>query len=202
MRSKRLLYLLFFSLIISYNSFSQIQKGSIQVGLSGAALFELNSAGLNGGLINLHGEYSISNRFIVGIQPYYALTDEKMTYAYDLLRHELREIQKDVFRSFGANLEFKFVLRNHPKFKPYSSVILGAGYSSYHVYHNNVFGDMEPEDHGKFVNLNLGIGLGAYYRITKSWFLDAKFMYTDVTANKNVEASSYIYPSIGIIRTF
>ncbi len=186
----------------SGSSDAQIQKYSWQAGLSVAPLFELNSSGLNGKLFNLHGEYSFSNRFILGIQPYYACTNEKMIYAYDLIHEEPKEIQKDVFYSFGANVELKFILKDNIKFKPYSSVIFGVGHSRYHIYHNNVFGQLEPQDRGYFYNYNLGIGLGAYFFLNEKWYLDTKMMYTDVSASKDIESSSYLYPSVGIIKVF
>jgi len=202
MKGKFFLCLISHIFFLVSTAFSQIQKNTWQAGLSFSPLFELNSSGLNGVLVNLHGEYSFSNRFIFGIQPYFAFTDEKMIYAYDLLLQEPREIQKDVFYSFGLNGELKFILHESEKIVPYSSVIFGVGHARYLLYQSNVFGQLEPKHKGYFTNYNLGIGFGAYVHLMEKWYLDAKMMYTDVTASKNIEASSYLCPSIGVIKAF
>jgi hypothetical protein len=185
-----------------HNSFPQIEKGSWQLGMSSASLFELSSSGLNGGLINFHAEHMFSNRFIAGIQPYYAFTHENKTFAYDLTLRQPRNIRKDVFHSLGINAELKFVINNGPKLTPYSAVIFGAGYSSYHLYHNNVFAELVPVDLGHFVNYNLGIGIGTYIKISNKCSIDTSTMYAEVGASKDIKPSSYLYPSIGIMKVF
>lgn len=190
------------SAVASTNSFSQIKKGSWQLGFSGAPLFELSSSGLNGVLINLHAERTFSNRFIAGIQPYYAFTDENRSYAYDLTLQQPRSIRKDVFHSFGFNAELKFIISNGPKLMPYTSVVAGAGYTSYHLYQSNAYAELVPEDLGQFVNYNLGIGVGSYIRVSGRSYMDIRIMYTEVGASKNIKPSSYLYPSIGLMKVF
>jgi hypothetical protein len=153
-------------------------------------------------MINLHAERRMSKRLTVGIQPYFAIADEKEHFAYDLILREPRTIRKDVFNSFGLNGEIKTLLADLPRITPYSSILFGAGLSKYELYINNVYGEMEPHFTSNFVNWNLGLGLGAYLMITEKIALDARVMYTHVTANKKIEASSYLYPSIGLFATF
>lgn len=198
----RFFYLFLLCFTISISSSAQIEKGKCNLGFSAAPLFELNSTGLNGVLINLDAHYSFSNRFIFGVQPYYALTNEKMKYAFDLITMQPRGVQKDVFRSMGINSEFKFVLLKTKLFTPYSIVLLGVGYSQYHLYQSNVFGELAVEDQLQLMNYNLGIGLGTYYSFSGHWHLDVKVMYTDAYDNKNMDLSSYVYPSVGLVRSF
>jgi hypothetical protein len=187
---------------IPKHSLAQIQKGSWHLGLSTAPLFELNSTGLNGALINLHAERSFSNRFIFGVQPYYALTDEKMQYAFDLISMQPRGIQKNVFRSLGMNTEFKFVLHRTQRIIPYSSVLLGIGYTNYKLYQNNVFGELVPNGGFQLVNYNLGIAFGTYINFSNRWYMDIKVSYIDAYDNQNMEVSNYLFPSVGMIRSF
>lgn len=194
--------LLILSALALSKSNAQIEKGSWQIGISGAPLFELNSSGWNGTLLNLNVEHSFSNRFIVGLHPYYALTDEKMKYAFDLISGQPKGIQKDVFRSFGINAEIKFALHKIKRFTVYSSVLGGIGSSQYHLYHSNVFGDLVAQDQGQFINYNLGVGFGTYVNLPKGWHLDLKVMYTDAYDNKNLDLSSYVYPCIGVVKSF
>jgi hypothetical protein len=190
------------SAFASTNSFAQIKKGSWQLGVSGAPLFELGSSGLNGVMINLHAEGTFSDRFIAGIQPYYAFTDENKSYAYDLTLQKPRSIRKDVFHSFGLNAELKFIISNGPKLMPYTAVMAGAGYTSYHLYQSNAYAELVSENLGQFVNYNLGIGIGTYIRVSGRSYLDICIMYTEVGASKDIKPSSYLYPSIGLMKVF
>lgn len=193
--------LLIFSFFIPTTSVAQCSEDPWRIGMSLSPLFELQSTGLNGGLINLHIERRMSKRLMLGMQPYFAIADEKELYAYDLISREPRAVRKDVFYSFGLNGEIKTLLADLPRITPYSSIVFGAGLSKYELFVNNVYGEMEPHFTSNFINCNLGLGFGAYLKITKKISLDAKVMYTYVTANKKIEDSSYLYPAIGLLLT-
>ena len=100
-------------------------------------------------------------------------------------------------------MELKFTLLKTSLIKPYIAVLMGAGYSNYVLLNRNIWGELVAGEKIDFMNYNKGVGLGTYFQLTNSFSIDAKFMYTEVTANKkDIEASSYIYPTIGILKTF
>jgi hypothetical protein len=203
MKNKFFNLIFIFPLFVSSISVGQIQKGKWNVGLGGGPLFELNSTGLNGGLFSIESEYGMTNSLIIGAKPYFAITNEKAYYAYDLTLKRPVGLHKDSFTSFGVNLELKFILMKTSLIRPYMVVLLGAGHSNYPLLNRNIWGELVADEKIDFINYNKGVGLGTYFQLTQSLSIDAKLTYVDVTANKkNIEASRYIYPTIGILKTF
>jgi len=198
----RFFYLVF---ILSFFSFSvssgQIHKRKWSLGISGTPLFELSSSGLNGALFVVQSELELTNNLIVGIKPYFAKTSEKTQFAYDLTTKRPVSLRQDSFTSFGANVELKIILLRTSLIKPYTALLLGGGYSNYAPLKRNVWGELVTSETRDFINSNKGIGLGTYFQISRSLKIDAKLMYTEVTANKEIEPSRYLCPTLGILKT-
>ena len=195
-------YLALLLLCCSHMLFAQLERNSFRVGMNAAPLFELNSSGLNGGLLSVTADYSVTKRLSFSLQPYYAFTTEKTYYVFDLISQQPKDHSKDSFYSFGLNADIKILLVPGKVIKPYSSIMIGAGYSHYSLYERNTLGELVTNYETKFMNYNLGIGLGAYFQVSRSILIDTRIMYSEVSASKNIESSKYLYPVLGVVKSF
>lgn len=111
-------------------------------------------------------------------------------------------VWKDNFKSVGINLNLKFYLINSNKIKPYLTVVAGLG-STYNNYsQTDQAGEIRFEEKETYNTLNLGMGVGASFKISKSLYIDTKVMYMSVGDFANLNPIKFVYPSIGIIKTF
>lgn len=72
-----------FFISFSPSLLGQMEKGFLQVGLSGSPSFDTNASGLQDGLFDGSVDYSLTNRFSIGLMPYYGFTKNEVTYIYN-----------------------------------------------------------------------------------------------------------------------
>lgn len=167
-----------------------------------APLFETNMSGLQGGLFTANVDYTLTKRLSIGLMPFYGHTKNEGSVGIDPTTMQTCGIWKDNYKSVGINLNLKFYLINSNKIKPYLTVISGFGKTQNHNLFRNQSGDVVRDKKETINTFNLGMGVGASFKISKSLYIDSKVMYMSVGALANPAPIKFVYPSIGIIKTF
>ncbi len=198
------IFVVAFIFLIGYSPslLGQIEKGSWQVGLSGAPLFDTNASGLQGGLFTGSVDYSFSNRFAIGLMPYYGFTKNEVTYIYNTVLNQHVHYSEYSYKSFGLNLDFKFYMLNSVKIKPYISFISGIGKTRYNYFETDGLGDVRTDEKSDYNTFNLGLGLGSLFKISETMYIDVKVTYSSVADLSKPNPIKFVYPSIGIIKSF
>ncbi len=202
MKNKIYLFVFIPFLFCSSSLFGQIEIGSWQMGVSGAPLFDTNMSGLQGGLFTANVDYSLTPKFSVGLMPFYGFTINEGPVGIDPRTMQTWGVQKNNFKSIGINLDLKFYPINSNKIKPYLTVVAGLG-STYNNYSlTDQTGEIRSEEKETYNTLNLGMGVGVSFKISKSLYIDSKVMYMSVGDLANPSPIKFVYPSIGIIKAF
>lgn len=182
--------------------FGQIQKGSWQIGLSGAPLLELNASGYIGSLFTANVDYALTKRLSIGIMPFYGYTKTEYPVGYNQISMQYWGNRERAYKSTGLNFDLKYYPINSTKIKPYFTAVTGLGSTYYNSSLTDQSGDISYQDKERYNTLNLGIGIGASFQISKSLYIDSKVMYMRVSDFSNPSPIKFVYPSIGIIKTF
>lgn len=202
MKNKIYLFVFIPFLFCTSSLFGQIEKGSWQIGLSGAPLFETSNSSYQGSLFTANVDYSLTKRLSLGLMPFYGYIKSEGSMGIDPITMQSWGIWKDNFKSVGINLNLKFYIINSNKIKPYLTVVAGLGSTTNNYSRTDQTGDIQSWKGEPFKTLNLGVGVGASFKISKSLYIDSKVMYMSVGDFANPSPIKFVYPSIGIIKTF
>ncbi len=202
MKIKNLIFAFIFTVSINSSLLGQIKKGSWQIGLSGSPLFDTNISGLQGGLFSGNVDYSLSDKFSIGLMPYFGFTKNEVTYIYNTVLDQPVYYSKYSYKSFGLNIDFKYFLIKSTKIKPYVSFIPGVGKTRYSYFETDGMGDVRIDEIRDYNTFNLGVGLGALFKISEAFYIDTKVTYSSVADMSKPNPIKFIYPSIGIIKSF
>ncbi len=192
------------SFLLSVNSllFAQIGKNSWQIGAHGAPLIETGCSCVSGGLLTINADYFLSEKFAIGLVPYYGFTENEGHYGFDLTSMRPWGYSKTSYNSIGTNVDFKYFLMKSGNIKSYLSVFTGIGKTQRKYYDEYQSGEVRKKTMEEMNTYNLGAGLGAQFRLSGSFYLDAKIIYSRIASFEAPNPSYFIYPSIGLIRSF
>ena len=111
---KNKIFLIAFIQFLFFTSslFGQIEKGSWQIGVSGAPIFATNYSGLQGGLFSIDVDYALTKRLILELSPFYGYTNNEYSSVFVMPGMQPRIYSKSNFRSTGINFALKYYLIN------------------------------------------------------------------------------------------
>jgi len=194
--------LIFILTLFSFSALAQIEKGSWQIGINGAPLVDTYVSKVSGGLFSVNVDYFLSNRMSVGIAPYYGFTRDVGHYGYDLITMQPVGYKKKSYDSFGFNIDMKFFLLKSNIVKPYVTLLGGVGKTFYTFYSETEGKTRMYERKTNYNSYNLGLGLGAQFKIANNMYIDAKVMYSCIASFEDPAPVKFVYPSIGLIKSF
>lgn len=172
------------------------------MGVHAAPLIQTNSSGVGGGLFSVNFDYFLLNRLSFGASPYFGFTREQGPYGFDLVTMQPVGTHRVSYNSLGINLELKYFITDSNIVRPYAVLMSGLGRTYFNNYFETESKSNTHEHAGYFNSYNYGVGLGSQIMIAPSLSVDVKFMYSGIVCMDNPISAKFVYPSIGLIKTF
>lgn len=195
MRNK--IIILIVCLLCMYKGYSQIEKSSNHLGISGLPIYDLFNFfpdnKISGGAINFEYGTFVAKNLSFGFNVYYAnVSNEYGTEATDLHR------EKQIIGLTGLNANLKYYYSLGDKVFVFASVSFGFGNYKYET--TNLSNSLIVDDGNEPVSV-LMAGLGLDYFVTKNIALELHIPYVFVNRFSDepyVEDFHTIAPTIGI----
>jgi opacity protein-like surface antigen len=191
---KKACLLPFFILIYSFSSFSQVEKHSSQVGISGLPVFDVLKMfpdnDISGFAILGNFGYFPAKDLALGVNPYYASVHNEYAYRY----YSILSRKREEISAYGMNIYARYYFLSQKRFSLYPSLAAGFGNLVIKDFIDNT---RIENRNAAAVSFTAGLGLSCSLNEMISVELNVPYLYLKSLTNENIEFRT-VAPTLGI----